>query len=156
MKPWPMALRTAYPLPEDVHPMRPWWTWENLNPQKADDGVYRVPSYGWARGDGESVVVGLEKRCLDPESSYLADIDARKPLPRPPLRVMQVWADEQGNAVVLLNVDKYGIALVANYLALGLGMSTSGITGFLQSDFPFLVADPLCPDAAPWAPPEGS
>ena len=158
MKPWPDAIKSLYPLPPGTHPTRPWWWWTSLHRQPPGGvAVYVVPVYGWLRTDGVMVklVRGDDGR-QDPgpqDFDAVVSVDREKPLPRPPLRASQVWANEHGEAVALLHVSGNS-ALHAGWQSRGEHMSAVALSVFDPHAYPYLVADPLWGNAAPWSPVE--
>ena len=152
MKPWPDAIRARYPIDKKCdHPARPWWTWVNLNPptRLSDDvSVHHVPIYGWLRTDGRTVKASTEAKVKDFDLAEMTDREF--PMLRPLLRALQVWSDFSGNAVTLLSVHGDS-ALCVDFIQLNENTGTIGPTHFNISAYPYLVADPLCPVAAPWS-----
>jgi hypothetical protein len=154
MKPWPIALAERYPFDpsdEDRHPTRPWWHKADLSAKHRASlrglAVYIPPHFGWLRSDGEEV------NSSQSDDAQLVLFDAEHPLPRPALRVGQIWANEVGNAVQIVSADS-SRALVATYVSMGSNYSTLGVAAFNASSYLFLVHDPCCPWLAPWAPSE--
>lgn len=72
--------------------------------------------------------------------------DAACPLPHPGYRAGQVWANEHGGAVVLLNSHPLMRCAVVDETDRPLALSEIGST------YPYLMADPACPHLAPWSP----
>ena len=151
MKPWPDAIKACYSFGEDAHPSRPWWRWTTL---KQQGGEYA--SYGWLRTDGQQIGVD-DRNPTSGRNRYPEAVertDREHPLPRPPLRALQVWADERGCTTTLLTVHGDSARCV-DFIRLSENTGTVGIVYFNPSAYPYLVADPSRPSAAPWSPAEG-
>jgi hypothetical protein len=152
MKPWPTVLRERYPahpFADEGCPARPWWQRADLSAKyrasRAGLAVHVVSRPGWLRSDGQEV------NSSQSDDEQLAKFDRENPLPRPSLRVGQIWANEVGNAVQIVSADN-SRALVATYVPTGPSMATLGVAPFAASAYQFLVHDPCCPWLAPWSP----
>ena len=151
MKPLPEAVQRAFPCAPGCLPERPWW-----RPTYGDERgavyerriagawhpvlVYTDPVRGLCRG-----VTPLPEGTL-PLFDAMAAIDARAPEPHPGYRAGQVWANEHGGAVVLLNSHPLMRCAVVDETDRPLALSELGST------YPYLMADPACPHLAPWSP----
>ena len=129
MKPFPEAVQMAFPCMPGRVAERPWWS---------------TTFYKSVRCDGPEVA---------PEE--VARIDAEHPLPHPGYRAGQIWADENGNSILVLFRSETSILTVKTMPMWGpsfTGYSGSGDDFLL--DYPYLIADPACPHLAPWSPVE--
>jgi len=108
-------------------------------------------------------------KCLGPDGEWIqgrdlavATWDEAKPLPHPGFRVGQVWAWMSVGRVYSMQItvsrDGFFGALYWNHD--GVPFPERWSTGQLHRMFDhlsgFLVADPACPQLAPWAPVKGS
>jgi hypothetical protein len=165
VKPWPAALAEHYPFhsaDEDRHPIRPWWRKADLTAKHRAShrglAVHIVPRPGWLRTDGKEV------NSSQSDNAQLAIFDLDCPVPRPSLRVGQIWADEHGRAVTLLSAFAGQAVCMENVQLTAMRsdghMSYYGeqnvIRNFRSDVYEFLVYDPCCPWLAPWAPASAS
>ena len=99
----------------------------------------RIPERPWWR-----VGVGIYSVRNDgARISFVApeEKDAVSPLPFPGVRPGQIWADENGNTARVTHEKFPGEVKEIEARLKGLG-------------YVFLLADPICPHLAPWAPSE--
>lgn len=147
MMPWPYALLRKYPLEPSAVPERPWW---------------RHHAGGWTRRDKQELWLSPPLGDLPTRRELLlraAQVDATQPLAEPPIRAGQVWAfaTESGSwleVVVVVSGARRGLAVVAIDSGMAPVYITPGwVEGVQVARRPaFLVADPLYPLCAPWAP----
>jgi hypothetical protein len=159
MREWPLVLRDRYPLPPNVLPERPWWNVQEWIDDVSDRG-FRLLGH---RRRHDAVVVVRPGLNIGWPLAQLAEYDAEHPLPHPGVRVGQVWAMVEDDGfvrawqLVAQNGERFA-AFVGD-------SEESSLRSFIvghrfdwieESDLAgaFLVADPCCPWAAPWGPPE--
>lgn len=122
MRPFPLAVQTAFPCSEGRFPKRPWWAF------KSSEVVQSHPN---------------RELLKQAEGSDEAEsVDVRHPIPHPGYRAGQIWASEDGQSITILSVNRQGVP------------TPSVPVTRLASEYPFLVADPACPQCAPWSPAE--
>ena len=126
MTPWPEALQRLYPAPCDVVPNRPWWRHDA-----------RSRSYIRSRGSTDDRECNDIHKYDDNHVDTCAFIDKVAPLSHPGIRTGQIWADANGVTYVV----PAGSQEMLQYFD-------------FQDRCPFLLADPICPHLAPWAPVE--
>jgi hypothetical protein len=134
MIPFPDALQLLYADLPDVEMSRPWWRWDS-------SGKFRA-----ATRNGRTEI----------SARYLRDLekyDSEHPIERPSFRTGQVWADEFGQTVQI--VERDGITFTTIHNGAVKRWDLNGGTTF-QRTWPFLLADPIRPDQAPWSPSVGS
>lgn len=152
MKPFPPKLLEVYPFDSTHCAGRPWWRVTPSPFWTREDGLVvrcrdaRVASFSapFAIPVGLHIPLDLDKAAL---SVWL---DAHIPMKHPGFRPGQVWADAEGDAVMVRAVVG-GRPYEDTDYERAINTSASSI---YASAFPFLVYDPVRPHLAPWSPVE--
>lgn len=129
MKPLPDAVREVLNPGQGVLQDRPWWS-----------QITHPTGVVYYRKDGDWAV--------SPEDAAAQDV--ANPAIHPGYRAGQVWANDEGRTVQVLEATNTYAVVSENcvwhrYELLGSLMLTR---------YPFLLSDAVCPDRAPWSPAE--
>ncbi|NDJ15315.1 MAG: hypothetical protein EBY17_29730 [Acidobacteriia bacterium] len=154
MRPFPPPLYAACPTQEGSRIVldRPWWRASEFG-----KGAYSrndIFIMGLITDDlNRNVIFGGPPWMLGMElHAALATFDQQHPARHPGYRAGQVWGDEYGNTVVISRFGRGTLYWIEP--------DSDGWVALRQEDaelgkkfqYPFLVADPVCPHKAPWAP----
>lgn len=135
MRPFPDALLKFCSSNNPVQ-NRPWWT-----EKKARD-TFESPFVLCRQGHHDFRIERFLEKAGGDEEKALVAFDLAHPLPQPPYCAGQVWGNDQGQTVVILQADDHALRTAMQAFP-------PIVFGAL---WPFLLADPVNPRWAPWSP----
>lgn len=148
---WPKALQEKCPCARGSVPTRPWWK-KQYNESGGVSAVLRTDgaTWRWIPGLLNSPEEDRRRSHEAFHEDALGEYDAKKPMPHPGFREGQVWADEHGEARVVVGLICGDPASLERVYVPEYRADVFTQEPMDTRRFCYLVADPCCPHLAPW------